>query len=800
MQEHTITSNKSTSDPNTVGYHTAVKELLTLLETGDEAQRCYSAQAIAYAKIYDAEPQLNACLYHSDPDVVIDALKALHSIVSGDITALQDVARHHPESDARISALHTLANHKNAGNDSEIQTLLEEIAQGRQHQDEWGKSSDWDDWWDLQLTAVQLLANHYPNHCDTLFETLLQDDPEPELESALYYALAKTHPQTLVKRLNKARLITQRKLLRAIATNQDKIATIALFKQLNHSDPELRKIAIKGLCQRNATEYNWDIARCLCDENPYVQQTAQQGLKQLNTQLETKQLLSLTKQAPESALPALLKLLQQQAYPINNEFLIWLNTKLASPNSDVVIAVIELINQQSITDPLQNSEQTHSLVEAILNHVQRGTLATHTRAEFIRLLTLFERHYALFAPVLRHLLQGEHNEQQTDPTLRQAILEVLTNTNNPKAQQWLKEILLGMAAYPETLEVAQVCDPDNNQNPDTLASQQSEEEAESNTKEQTLDAILAAHGDKFSDLPSNEGVISHSPNSTLAAIQQTNVEAMLNQPTEATSQEQTILEMVDELEPEYDPYTKIVRDHFDTSDKLALNRRKIAKLPQYSNKQLAIRALGQATNNHQAGELLIEALLGATPTEQYDLFHSLARLAKHHPDPIFHNAIGAAGNVLHHSDKLTKQAAANYLAYMPSSKALPLLLLGARDEDEHVRICSLTSLAHILENSSLRKQYEEHTHQVLLLCLNDTAGGVRKLGFQILAKLDLGQYLEPLLTLAIDDEESNAIAAPCLLAQKNRALTILANQLPHLDDHRQPLAIRLMGQLMVTHG
>ena len=208
----------------------AINELSKLLETGDEAQRCYSARAITEAKITTVTPELNACLYHQDPDVVADAATALATVCAGDLDSLQDVAINHPDSDARLAALSAITKQYNNEPQRVVDTLIR-FATGRTEEDDWGLSGGWDDWWDLQLTAVQLLSSiQTAQNSDlfgNLFIELLTQDPEPELELALYRALVDFQPQILSEHWTTARKMKQRRLARAFAT----IATTAA---LNH--------------------------------------------------------------------------------------------------------------------------------------------------------------------------------------------------------------------------------------------------------------------------------------------------------------------------------------------------------------------------------------------------------------------------------------------------------------------------------------------------------------------------------------------------------------------------------------
>jgi HEAT repeat protein len=763
----------------------AINQLCQLLETGDEAQRCYSARAIAEAKISIANPQLNACLYHQDPDVVADAAMALAAVAAGDLVSLQDVARNHPDSDARLAALSALAQQFNTDAKPQIIDTLTHFARGRGAEDDWGLSGGWDDWWDLQLSAVQLLNNIQTEQnqnlfCD-LFSELLSQDPEPALELALYTGLVAFQPQLLQQRWHDARTMTQRRLARAFATSPTKVAAEHMAVCLKSDDNEIKKIALSALAQHEATQHLAAIILCLADKECSVQETAKTTLEKLGglDSLPLAELMLLTKQAPDSSLPSLISLLSRHTEALPPADVTWLCELLHHPDIDLSAAVINYFSQLPETQRVRHLESYEVALNTCLTKIQSGSLPLFQRGNLLRQLALFKHHAAESFPVLRKLLADE----DTEVALRQPALEVITAETCADSDKWLKELLLGLGTQQNTIAVTEI---DANDGGSTEGNQKTPGRLK-------LEAILAEHGDKFGE---SKG-LDTAPTSTLAAIQQSNIEATLAQSPDDVPDDQTLLEMIDDLDDEFNAYSNIVREHLDTGERLSLNRKKIAKLPQTENKLLAIRALGHSQSEASAS-LLLEAMLGATPKEQHEIFQSLTRIAKRHSYPVLRNGIGAAGYTMHYGDTLCKQSAAQFLSYMPLAKALPLLLIGACDENEHVRVCSLNALNIQLESKKILPRNKAMTCDVLAKKLQDPAGGVRKLALQLLAQIDLQQYLTHLVELAVSDQESNLIAAKFLQAERQNVLRILADNIAQYDDHRQPLAIQLAGRLLAS--
>ncbi|EDM65618.1 MAG: HEAT repeat domain-containing protein [Moritella sp.] len=770
----------------------AINELSKLLETGDEAQRCYSARAITEAKITTVTPALNACLYHQDPDVVADAATALATVCAGDLDSLQDVAINHPDSDARLAALSAITKQYNNEPQRVVDTLTR-FATGRTEEDDWGLSGGWDDWWDLQLTAVQLLSSIQTAQNNDLFSSLfielLTQDPEPELELALYRALVDFQPQILLQHWTTARKMKQRRLARAFATSATTAALDHMAACLKCDDSEIKKIALKALATHGQTQnvqaYLADIIACLSDSEPSVQEAATSTLNQLNqlAALQPTSLMPFIKQAPDSSLPSLINLLSRQNDKLTTADIDWLQPLLTHSDSNIKIATINCFSTLSEAQVLYYSDVYLTALNSCLAAIQNRQLPLYQRAQLLRQLSQFKQHANLSFPVLKALLEND----ETDVALRQSALEAITSETNEDSLKWLTQLLLGLASQEDTIAITQIDDVDVGAD---VGAERSDSQPEKTAGRIKLEALLAAHGDKF---PEDQG-FDNAPVSTLAAIQQSNIEATLLSADDKPD-DQTLLEMIDDLDDEFTAYSNIVRDHLDTSENLALNRKKIARLPQTDSKLLAIRALGHSKTESAAG-LLIEAMLGATPKEQHELFQALTNIAKHHDYKVLRNGIGAAGYTLHYGDPLCKQSAAQFLTHMPLNKALPILLVGADDENEHVRVCCLTALKDQLESKRLLQRHQQQTCDIIAKKIHDPAGGVRKLALQILAKIDLSKYLPVLIELAVSDQESNVIAAPLFFAKQQESLAILTYNIAEYSDHRQPLAIQLAGRLL----
>lgn len=747
-----------------VSHQEAYQALVHLLEQGDEAQSCYSAKAIAEAQYQDALPQLNQCLYHPDTDVVIDATKALGELRQGDINSLIDVAKNHPDGDARHEALITLSKHhvltQEEHSDKDlIITLFETMAKGRVPNDAWGMTNDWDEWWDLQLLAVQLFGQVATQSAIPLFKELLESDPEPELEMALYNALAQLDLPYCQQLLQQQPSLTQaRKITKAMTLNPSHQANVILFKQMTQSqDVEIKIMTIKALARRTRKNYQWDLANQLCDSSNRVQACALEALKQLDAldDISLANLESLAQREQASNLSTLLNLIDKHPEHPSQAFLTWLASLMEHPSLELALSAAQILAHKSA-----NNDDYQSAFKRSLALAKDVDTPIAIRLRFVHLLGQFSHNSAPLLTEYRTLLDDKHH----DVMVRQACLESIKPFTNENAYQ---SLLMGLVLTP-------------NKDDHLIPSR-----SETHTEQQTPQIINI---EKAAD-PQADIHIS----STLAAIAQSNQSNPIQ--TKAINHEININNMVAELDQDFEEYGQIVTGHFHASGKLDLNRKKIAKPIQLSNQILAVRSLANSPYDF-AAPLLIEALTGAQPALQIELFDAMARLAELQGTSLLKNTFAALASVMYHGDSLSKQAATRLLGQLRNRQSLTLILLGTEDADEQVRICSLQALKTHMDakKSSLLPLLE--IQRCLQTCLQDQAGGVRKLALPLLARLEQQEDVANLIECAIHDEESQSVAAQNLGFARDQSLSLLAQKLPQLENQAQYLAIQLTGQLL----
>jgi len=768
------------------GSHTTpdpVSVLIELLENGDEAQRCYSARALISTQA--AQEGLANNLYHEDPDVVIDCANALFRLGLGNTERLLEVAQYHPDADARLAAMDALASKMS---DEKVQAFMLRCAGGRAEDDILTSASEWDDWWDIQLKAVEILVNNSRHKYLPEFLSILDSDPEPELESRLYQGIVKHDVDWIIDHLADATLASKRKLIKSLFYSSEQIARVFLFKHLQDEDPIVRKLAVEGLTEKRANEYFWDIVQLLKDTDSSVQKAAMQALKGFssNDEVDQLRLINYIELSERNARPQLFELLARFD-EINSEYIDRVIDLLrASPAQSLINATEVLVH--SCLKP----EQTKTLLELYLHALDSNEQNNAVLVALIRKVVTVQGYDIALLERLQsyvHRMDERTQECHFSVSVRQAAFDVLAKSESATCRRFIKLAVLGSNAYPDAIDVNQI-EQDEPEEPDGQQQVENQEGKDLEAKE--LETLLGEYEERV-DLPLT---IVNTPNSTLGAITQANLESDLGTTSTEPDQQQHIVDMVDELDDALSDYAQLVKDNFDSADELELNRKKVVKLPTLPNKILAIKSLGASPSDYSAA-LLLEAVLGSQPSELREIFHSLQNIKKAQPDnSAVDNGLGAAGNIVYHGDDLTKQSAAGFLSVLPAGKAIPLLLHLASDSNSHVRFCAFNSLESHIDKIKLNQK--EAVTAVIRRGLSDSSGGVKAQALRLAAlypnKFDIS--LSFLIDVAIDDEECLNVAQDVFANNKASALQLLAEQVKELRDHHQPNAIKLMGLLL----
>ncbi|HHB92849.1 MAG TPA: HEAT repeat domain-containing protein [Thioploca sp.] len=324
-----------------------IEALCNLITTGDEVDRCYSAQALGKLKDKQAVPILIQCLRDEDVDVVIDSIIALGNI--GDPTAIPSLLEslnNDPDGEVKTSVVKALANI----NSSETIAPLLKIAQTNPDDIIWDESNDWNAWWDMQLIAVKALGTKKVTAAVPILVNILADEEAQDIESELLTALAQiggNGEEILIKRLTTGTIKTRRRAAIALSLSHSKSARKALALALSDKNVEVRIAAIKSLGKQDAKMYFDIILRFLQDPEPEMRQTVIEILTSLATPEQLSNLLF--DPSPKVRIAVLKALYNVDIIP--KQVLTQIKLCLNEPNSNIVATAALLLansKEQSI--------------------------------------------------------------------------------------------------------------------------------------------------------------------------------------------------------------------------------------------------------------------------------------------------------------------------------------------------------------------------------------------------------------------------------------------------------------------
>ena len=230
--------------------------LCSLLQTGDEADRCYAARTLGVIGDDAAVPHLIERLRDEDIDVCVDAAEALGRIGSrAAVPALVESLENDPSGEICTAVAAALGR---IGDDDAL-AALRRVAVERPEAIEW--DGDWDTWWDVQLAAVKALGKARDEQAAELLIDILEDEGQQDIESEILHALALIPGRGvsyLLEQLQNSDNRAQRRRRCATALGRGRSAdgTVrALGRALKDPEPEVRQAAIEALARLGAERY-----------------------------------------------------------------------------------------------------------------------------------------------------------------------------------------------------------------------------------------------------------------------------------------------------------------------------------------------------------------------------------------------------------------------------------------------------------------------------------------------------------------------------------------------------------------
>jgi HEAT repeat protein len=242
-----------------MGVHMTTKEdvihkLTGVLRDGVDIHRCAAATALGQMEEHEAVDALIDALHDEDEDVRTDVAAALLRL--GDPRAAMQLMENligDPCGEVKIAALQTLTRMRH----HEVVPWLRRITLSRDEEIAWDDDSfysgGWDDWVDLQIKAIEALADFGCEDAVPDIVTAMQDEMEQDLTEVGFKALVQlgeTGVAACVGALNAPNERLRRRVARYLGESDNPAARKALVGALQDTALDVRKIAAQSLAKR----------------------------------------------------------------------------------------------------------------------------------------------------------------------------------------------------------------------------------------------------------------------------------------------------------------------------------------------------------------------------------------------------------------------------------------------------------------------------------------------------------------------------------------------------------------------
>jgi len=322
-----------------------IKSLCHLTSTGDEVDRCYASKALGALGDAQAIPALIQRLRDEDIDVSIDAIEALGRIGNPQaIPPLLESLNSDPNGEIKIAVVEALG--KIGGPD--IITPLLDIAKTCPVDMVWDETDSWNDWWDMQLKAVEILGGMRIAQAVPVLLGILEDEENQDIESEVLKALAQIGgkgEKSLNQRLTEGTPRERRRAATALGFSQGKETCKALARAMTDKIVDVRVAAIRALGKQGASQYLDIMLRFLKDPAPEMRRAVIDVTKALSISKDKAMLEKLTPLLKDSnsAVRAAALLALPEVAPFPEETLEQVRQCLADSDNKVIAAASSLL-------------------------------------------------------------------------------------------------------------------------------------------------------------------------------------------------------------------------------------------------------------------------------------------------------------------------------------------------------------------------------------------------------------------------------------------------------------------------
>ena len=259
----------STQPPASASRAEAGAALQRVLRRGDGAQRCFAVQALGKYGHKASLDGLIEALRDEDEDVRLEAAAALAGLGEARaVPALIENLRDDPCGDVKLNAVTALGRLRA----QEAVPLLRALVTGRGESVAWDETGDgWDDWLDIQVAAIEALADLGIEEAAGDILAALKDEAGQDLGAVATRAFARLGSaglDALVDCLETEKPRLRRQAAWALAAVGSDLAAERLAGHLRDPDSEVRQAVLRSLAAQSSDDAR--LADFCRDESPAV--------------------------------------------------------------------------------------------------------------------------------------------------------------------------------------------------------------------------------------------------------------------------------------------------------------------------------------------------------------------------------------------------------------------------------------------------------------------------------------------------------------------------------------------------
>ena len=324
-----------------------VESLIIVLQTGNDANRCFAAQALGNIGDIQAVKPLMSALHDEDEDVVMDAVAALGQIGTAEnVLDLMECYRMHPVGDVKVAAVEALGRivEKENYDHEQLVNFLLEVVSGHGEDSHWEiDDEEWDDWWDAQFKAIEALGKIGDSRAVSGIVAALDENEAQELNEVVFAALTKmgeSGENTLIKRLSSSDSSQRRYAAKHLAEVHTAKVRNALSKALEDSDVQVCVAAAKSLADHPEPTTQSLLLRVFQDSRSVLRGRVLEVISQTAFFVPVTQLLNLLKDEDQLVRLQALRTVARQG---NVELAEQVFEALRDPSLDVVAGAVQAL-------------------------------------------------------------------------------------------------------------------------------------------------------------------------------------------------------------------------------------------------------------------------------------------------------------------------------------------------------------------------------------------------------------------------------------------------------------------------